>query len=148
MAQIHKRFTDDQVRGLFERYIRKEVARKYLQEMLGISKSRFFALLSKYRKDPKKFSIQYSRSKATRWIDPAIEANILKELAVDKKMILDKAIPIYRYNYSFLKGQLEKKHDQEVSLSTIIDRAKKHDFYIPNRRRGVITAGSCFMLFC
>jgi len=42
MAQIHKRFTDEQVRGLFERYVRKEVARKYLQEMLGISKSRFF----------------------------------------------------------------------------------------------------------
>ena len=92
MAQIHKRFTDDQVRGLFERYVRKEVARKYLQEMLGISKSRFFVLLNEYRKDPEKFSIQYSRSKPTRWIDPVIEANILKELAVDKKMILDKAI--------------------------------------------------------
>jgi hypothetical protein len=138
MAQIHKRFTDDQVRGLFQRYIRKDVARKYLQEMLGISKSRFFVLLSEYRKDPENFSIQYSRSKPTRWIDPAIEANILKELAIDKKMLLNKAIPIFRYNYSFLKGQLEKKHGQEVSLSTIIDRAKKHDFYIPNRRREVI----------
>ena len=55
MAQIHKRFTDDQVRGLFERYVRKEVARKYLQEMLGISKSRFFVILNEYRKDPEKF---------------------------------------------------------------------------------------------
>jgi len=131
MAQIHKRFTDDQVRGLFQRYIRKEVARKYLQEMLGISKSRFFILLSEYRKDPEKFSIQHSRSKPTRWIDPAIEANILKELVVDKEMILNKAIPLFRYNYSFLQGQLEKKHKQEVSLSTIIDRAKKHDFIAP-----------------
>ena len=138
MAQIHKRFTDAQVRELFQRYVCKEVARKYLQEILGISKTRFFMLLRVFRRNSEKFSIQYSRSIPTRQIDPAIEANILKELAVDKGMILNKAIPIYRYNYSFLRDQLEKKHKQEVSLSTIIDRAKKHDFYIPNRRRGII----------
>lgn len=138
MAQIHKRFSDEQVRDLFKRYVGKEVERKYLQEILGISKTRFFMLLRGYRRSPEKFSIQYSRSIPTRQIDPGIEANILKGLAEDKEMILNKAIPIYRYNYSFLRGILEKKYQQEVSLSTIIDRAKKHDFYIPNRRRGLI----------
>lgn len=137
MAQIHKRFSDEQVRDLFKRYITKEVGRKHLQFLLRISKTRFFHLLKEYRRSPGEFSIRYSRSSPLR-IDAAIEANILKELAIDKKMIQDKAIPIYRYNYSFLQGQLEKKYQQEVSLSTIIDRAKKHDFYIPKRRREVI----------
>ena len=138
MAQIHKQFSDEQVRDLFKRYVRKEVERKYLQEILGISKTRFFMLLKEYRRSPEKFSVQYSRSVPTRQIDPEIEANILKELAADKEMILNKAIPIYRYNYSFLRGQLESKHKQFVSLSTIIDRAKKNDFYLKRKNAGKI----------
>jgi hypothetical protein len=138
MAQIHKRFSDEQVRDLFKRYVRREVERKYLQEILGVSKSRFFILLEKYRKSPEKFSVQYSRSVPTRQIDPAVEVNILKELATDKEMILNKEIPIYRYNYSFVKGELESKYKQSVSLGTIIDRAKKHDFYISDARKGKI----------
>jgi hypothetical protein len=49
MAQIHKRFTDDQVKELIERYMKKEIERKYVQEILGIGKARFFALLQYYR---------------------------------------------------------------------------------------------------
>lgn len=97
--------------------------------MLGISKSRFFKLLKGYRAEPEAFSIQYSRSLPTRRIDPAIEVNILKGLAANKEMILNKDIPISCYNYSYLQGQLEKKYKQVVSLSTIINRAKRHDFY-------------------
>ena len=137
MAQIHKRFSDEQVRDLFERYERKEIERKYLQEILGISKTRFFMLLRQYRKNPEKFSIQYTRSSPMR-IDPAIEGRILKELAADKEMILNKSIPIHRYNYSFLRGQLENKYKQSVSLSTIIDRAKKHQFYLERKNAGKI----------
>jgi len=35
LAQIHRRFTDDQVKELIEKYLRKEVSRKYLQDILG-----------------------------------------------------------------------------------------------------------------
>ena len=45
MSQVHKRFTSDQVKELFERYLKNEVQRKYLQEILGIKKRRFFMLL-------------------------------------------------------------------------------------------------------
>lgn len=137
MAQIHRRFTDEQVRDLFKRYVRKEVERKHLQEMLGIAKTRFFMLLREYRRKPESFSIRYRRLSPAR-IAPAIEANILKELARDKEMILNKAIPINRYNYSYLKGRLETRYQQFVSLSTIIDRAKRHDFYIERKDGGKI----------
>ena len=30
--QLHKRFTDSQVKDLIERYIKKEIERKYIQE--------------------------------------------------------------------------------------------------------------------
>jgi len=133
MAQIHKRFTDDQVRDLFQRYLRNEIERKYLQSMLGISKTRFFRLLGEYRRNPARFSIQYSRSSPAR-IDPAIEASILKELALDKKAIFNRDIPLHSYNYSYVKQRLEEKYEQRVSLPTIIDRAKKNDFYFKVRK--------------
>jgi hypothetical protein len=135
MAQIHKRFSDDQVKNLLQRYIQKEIERKYIQEMLGIKKRRFFALLKQYRTNPKKFSIEYVRNGQTRSIDPQIEKNIIKELKIDKKAIQNKDIPLKCYNYSYVKDRLESKYKQKVSLPTIINRAKKNDFYLPQKRK-------------
>ena len=135
MAQIHKKFSDDQVGNLFNRYIHNEVERKYIQEILGIKKRRFFALLKQYRTDPKNFSIQYARKTKTRSIDPRIEKNILKELKIDKKAIQNKNIPLKSYNYSYVRDRLETKYKQKVSLPTIIDRAKKNDRYLPQKRK-------------
>ena len=135
MVQLHKKFTDDQVKELIEKYLKKEVGRRYLQEILDIGKSRFFALLASYQKNPLEFSIQYARKQKTRQISHDIEDNILKELSVEKKLIQDKDIPIRSYNYSYMKDCLEKKYKQKVALSTIIDRAKKHDFYLKKSKR-------------
>lgn len=135
MAQIHKKFSDDQVGNFFKRYIHKEVERKYIQEILGIKKRRFFALLKQYRTDPKNFSIQYARKTKTRSIDPRIEKNLLKELKIDKKAIQNKNIPLKSYNYSYVRDRLETKYKQKVSLPTIIDRARKNDFYLPKKRK-------------
>ena len=78
MAQVHKKFTSDQVKELIVKYSRKEVGSKYLQEILGINKIRFFALVKVYRDNPLQFSIQYLRRGKTREIPEAIEVNILK----------------------------------------------------------------------
>ena len=48
MSQIHKRFTSDQVKELFDRYSKNEIERKYIQEILGVRKRRFFMLLKQY----------------------------------------------------------------------------------------------------
>ena len=61
MVQIHKAFTDEQVRELMQRYVDQQVDRKHLQELLGIKERRFFDLLKKYREDPQNFTIQYHR---------------------------------------------------------------------------------------
>jgi len=58
MVQIHKESIDSQVKELIERYLKNEIERKYIQEVLGIGKMRFFALIKDYRKNPNEFSIQ------------------------------------------------------------------------------------------
>lgn len=129
MSQIHKRFTSDEVKELLERYSKKEIERKYIQQSLGIGKSRFFMLMSEYRKDPQRFTIDYERNTPPR-ISKDLEHNIVKELSIDKKIIQNKEIPLKSYNYSFIKDRLRTIYHQKVSLPTIIDRAKKHGFYL------------------
>lgn len=133
MVQIHKKFTDEQVKELLRKYVKREIKREYIQEILGIKKRRFFILVKQYNNNPKTFSIKYSRTKNTRLIDPAIENNIIKELKFDKKLIKDKRTPLKRYNYSYIKTRLDEEYGQLVSVNTIIDRAKKNDFYISRK---------------
>ena len=133
MVQLHKKFTDSQVKELIERYLKKEIERRYIQEVLGIGKTRFFALINAYRHSPHEFSIHYKRNTKTRTIPQAVEDNILRELHVEKSLIEDPDIPLRHYNYSYVRDLLREKYHQKVSLSTIIDRAKKHDFYVKKK---------------
>jgi hypothetical protein len=137
MSQVHKRFTSDQVKELFERYLKNEVQREYLQEILGIKKRRFFILLKQYREIPQGFTIQYQRRTPSRGLSPKIEKNILRELAIEKKTIEDKNIPLKSYNYSYIKNRLQTTYRQKVSLNTIIHRAKKHGFYLKKPKRTI-----------
>ena len=130
MVQLHKKFTDEQVKDIMKRYLNKELKSEHIQQMLRIKRRQFFKLLKVYRQNPQTFSIQYTRIAKTRIIDPKIEKNILKELQSSKKFIDDKSMPIRFYNYTFIKKYLETRHDQKVALSTIIAHAKKNGFYI------------------
>lgn len=130
MAQLHKKFTDEQIKDIMKRYLNGEIKREHVQTILNIGKSRFFSLLDLYRKEPAGFSIAYKRTKATRVIAKPIEQNILKELTVAKNFIDNKDMPIWSYNYSFIKSELEKRYKQTVSVPTIIAKAKKYGFYI------------------
>jgi len=134
MSQLHKRFSSDQVKQLLERYVKNEVERKYVQEILGIRKRRFFILLKQYKQNPEHFAIQYQRATPSR-LSPDLEHNILNELSIEKKIIQDKEIPLKSYNYSYIKDRLKKTHHQKVSLTTIIRRAKRHGFYLKKPKR-------------
>jgi hypothetical protein len=134
-AQIHTKFTNDQVKELLSKYLNREVERKYIQEILGIGKSRFFELVQAFRRNPEAFSVEYKREKQTRSIDPEIQKNIVKELAIDKKAIQNKDIPLYRYNYSYIQKRLERHYGQTAAVSTIINHAKASGFYLPKRNR-------------
>jgi hypothetical protein len=135
MKQLHKKFTDYQIKELITRYLEKKVARKYIQEILGIKKTRFFALVKRLKEDPENFSISYSRRTPTRKISKDIEKNIVKELKIEKDLIKAKEVPIKYYNYSYIKDLLEQKYSQRVSLPTIIDRAKRNNFYFLKPKR-------------
>lgn len=137
MAQLHKRFTDQQVKELMQRYSKKELKREHIQQMLQIKRRQFFKLFKEYSQNPETFSIQYKRTNATRTIDPKIEKNIIKELKIAKEFIDNKQMPIWSYNYSFIKNGLENLYKQKVSLSTIINKAKKFGFYLskPEKRK-------------
>ncbi len=137
MSQLHKRFSSDELKKLFDRYLQNEIERKYIQEILGIKKSRFFLLLKQYKENPMDFSIQYQRMTPPRVISLEIEQNILKELAIDKKIIQNKQTPLTSYNYSYIRNRLKEEYFQKVSLPTIIDRAKKHGFYLKKPKRTI-----------
>jgi len=137
MVQMHKKFTDIQVKELIERYIANKVGRKYVQEILGIKKTRFFALVKQVKENPEKFSILYTRKTPTRKLSPDTEKNIVRELKKEKELIENKNTPIKYYNYSYLQDLLEQDYRQKVSLPTIIDRAKRGNFYFPRPKKKV-----------
>lgn len=132
MEQLHKRFSVEQVKLLMQRYGEGKLARKEIEEILGISKTRFFALLKGYRQTPETFSVAYERSSPAR-LSVEVEQEIEKELKREKQLVEDKRLPISGYNYSALRDRLRKKKIK-VSVPTLIARAKRLDCYQPKRK--------------
>jgi len=101
MAHLHKKFTDHQIKYLLERYLNKHIERPYIQQILGIGKTRLFALIKKYHEDPSTFSIQYGRKTKPKTIPKAVEDNIIKKLQIKKTLIEDPQVPLRSYNYNY-----------------------------------------------
>jgi len=135
MVQLHKKFTDNQVKELIERYLNKAIDRYYIQEVLGIGKTRLFTLIKAYRRNPDEFSIHYTRHTSTRRISQDVEDSILRELQMERTMTENPDIPLRHYNYSYIRDLLKEKYHQKVALSTIIGRAKRHDCYVKKRSK-------------
>ena len=146
MAQLHKKFTDGELKRLLERYIAGEIKRIHIEKILGIKRRRLCELVKRYRNSPCNFSIKYRRIKPTRSISKDIENNITCELKFEKNLIEDKNVPLKSYNYSYIRDRLKASYGQKVALSTIIGRAKKGGFYIgkskkkAHTREGVLSA--------
>jgi hypothetical protein len=109
--QLHKNFTDGQIKSFLKSYVDKKIKINYVLSTLGIKIRRFFKLLSRYKKDPDNFSIQYKRHTSNYWINPKIETNIIKELKMEKDLIKAKEVPIKCYNYSYIRDILEKDYN-------------------------------------
>ena len=133
MDQLHKRFSIEQVKVLLQGYCHGTISRGELEEVLQINKTRFFALLKEYRRDPEAFSIRYERETPARLL-PQVEAAMAEELLREKKLVEDLRLPISSYNYSALRDRLRKK-GHSVSVNTIIQRAKELDCYRPHPRK-------------
>ena len=92
MAQLHKKFTDREVKRLVERYIAGEIKRVHIEKILGIKRRRLCELVKRYRNNPDNFYIKYRRIKLTRSISKDIENNITCELKFEKNLIEDKKL--------------------------------------------------------
>jgi transposase len=132
MTQVHKRFTDEQVKVLFQGYCQGNLSRHQVEEMLEIGKTCFFALHKAYRHTPGAFSIDYQRSTPGRLSDET-EQQIQQELLRDKVLVEDKELPIHDYNYSALVDRL-KKNSVQVSTTTVTKRAKALGCYLPKKK--------------
>jgi len=133
MSQVHKRFSDDQVRVLFRGYCHGSLDRAAVCETLGIGKTRFFALAKQYREDPSLLTVAYERSSPGR-LDLSLEVEIEKELMAEKSLVDDPRLPIDTYNYSAVRDRLHKR-ELDVALSTIINRAKRFGCYRQPKKR-------------
>jgi hypothetical protein len=137
MDQLHKRFSAEQVKMLMQRYSTGDMSRKEVQEILEIGKTRFFALLKDFKKDTDDFQISYQRTSQSR-LGMKIEIAIAHELKREKELVEDPRLPITSYNYSAVRDRLLKQ-DIQVSVPTIIQRAKQLDCYKPQRKHKVHT---------
>ena len=143
MCQLHRRYSPEQIKFLLQAYCQGTVNRVEVQEILGIGKTRFFALLREYRHDPQGFSLTYRRTSPAK-LSPAVENEIARQLLREKKLVENPDLPISDYNYSALRDRLKKK-GISVSATTITRRAKSLGCYIPRRKtkshnREVLTA--------
>jgi hypothetical protein len=135
MDQLHKRFSDEQVAFLLQACGQGLMSRREVQEALGIGRTRFFDLWRAFRQDPEAFSISHQRPGVKR-ISPEVEMLLMQELLREKSLLDDPDIPISSYNYSALRNRLHKQ-GIDISVNTILDRAKKLGCHRPRRRRKI-----------
>jgi len=77
VKQLHKKFPNEQVKSLLQKYLDKEIKLNYIIEILGIKRRRFFQLLKEYREDSENFSIAYKRDKRREEKGKLIKLNTL-----------------------------------------------------------------------
>ena len=133
MDQLHKRFTAEQVKALLRGYSQGVLNRSAIEEVVGVGKTRFFALLREYRQNPDGFSLDYQRTTVMR-LPASAEKEIEREIMLEKGLIEDSSLPITAYNYSAIRDRLAKR-GIIVSSPTIIDRAKGLGCYQPHPRK-------------
>lgn len=132
---LHKRFTSEQIRAILDHHAKGLLSTKEVLDLLEIGRTRFFHLQRKYEKNPVGFSIAYTRQTPKR-IGQEEERKIRQELKADQKLVKNPKIPITHYNYSAIRDNLRKERVQ-VSLATIIRRAKEWGYYQPQKERRI-----------
>lgn len=133
MKHLHKRFLTEQVKILFAAYLKGRVSSIEVMDELGIGKTQLFAHLKVYRQDSEGFSLSYKRTTPPH-LTKGEEESIKKELLFERKLIENPILPINHYNYSAIKDRLQAKNGIEVSLTTIIKKAKEFNCYLPKRK--------------
>jgi hypothetical protein len=111
MDQLHRRLTVEQVKVLLHSYCQGTLSRADAQEVLGIGKIRFFALVQEYRSKPTAFSITYERETHAR-ISAKVERAIELELQREQKLVDDPRFAHFRLQLLRYSGSIGEERDQ------------------------------------
>lgn len=131
--QLHKRLSVDQVRKILEGYDQGNLGLEEARSLSSLGRTRFFDLPREFREKRESFVLKYERSSPTR-LSKNVELAIQNCLEEDHQLVTDPDLPITEYNYSAVKDRL-KRLGYQVSLYTIIERAKDHDYYKPRKKK-------------
>lgn len=132
---MHKRFTTEHVKYVFQQYERKEILRKQACEKLEIGKTRFSELYKSYKEDSENFSVTYIREKQTRKLETKMDELIALELRADKKLIENEKIEtVTTYNFNAVRDEIRRKYKKEISSGTIRNRAISWGFWKPKNK--------------
>lgn len=130
MTQLHKRMTTKQVKKVLHQYEMGLLDREIAMARLRVKKSRFYTLLNEFKSDPDNFSIEYQRetpSGFTRREERRIKLELLREKEIVENR---KDNDIEKYNYSTVKRRLDNLRKVNISVPTIIERAKSCGCYL------------------
>ena len=133
MSQLHKRFSAEQVRMILNLYIMKKMELKEVLSQLEIKERRFYKILAEYKKDKVNFTIEYQRVCPNYRLPKNIDEVIKSELEKEKAIIENKAICVTEYNYSAVRDEVVKNIGRNISVPTIINRAKDWEYYIKDK---------------
>ena len=136
-TQLHKRLSLEPVQRILNQYFEKELPAKEARVKLGLGKTQFHSLVSRYQKEGSAFTLHKKRATPPRKISDEAEQKIIQELSREKQLIDNKDMPIRHYNYAAVRDVLRDKHAISVSPNTIINRAKEHGFYLERPKRAV-----------
>jgi hypothetical protein len=109
VKQIHKKFTDDQVKLLLDLYTRGLITRSQALKQLECQKTRFYELLKAYRKNPERFTIAYARHKPQHRLPLRVDRVIREELEKDRQLIRHPKIPVWYYNYAAVRDSVIRR---------------------------------------
>ena len=116
MGQIHKQFSDDEVKQYLKWYEDKVLTNSEVLQALGIKDSRFYVLLSQFRNRPEKFSVTYKRIRPTRSLPSTVVKEIRRELELEHGFITNPAMPIMFYNYAAIRDAVESSTGHALSI--------------------------------
>ena len=134
--QLHKRFTEEQVRDIVGKYVEKKLRAKEVCRYLGIGRTRLHQFALMYRSDTQTITLSYQRKTPNNILKSSIKDHILSELKFEKEKIIDNpSVPTNRYNYSYIRDLLSKKYEEKVSLPTIINLAKENNYWKAKRKK-------------
>lgn len=135
--QLHNRMDVEAVKKIFKKYETGRLDRATAMKQMKLSEKSFHRWLKRYRKDPDNFSLQVSRDFPSRLSKKEEEQIEQKLKQARDRVVENKDVPLNSYNYSEIQDELARQ-GIEVSVPTIINRAKEHDCYIEEKQQETV----------